>query len=76
MAHSHGALTFSKFIYQPSQNNPEYKHAKANFKKEFQPSMQSFLAESPYMSALTKFVNIVNTVRPPSLMVFFVVTAL
>ena len=34
-------------------------------------SIQSFLAESLYMSALTQFANIVNTVRPPSLRVFF-----
>ena len=43
-----------------------------SIKKEFQSSIQSCLAGSPYMSALTKFVNIANTVRPPSLMVFFV----
>ena len=42
-----------------------------SIKKEFQSSIQSFLAGSPYMSALTKFVNIANTVRPPSLMVIF-----
>ena len=38
----------------------------------FQSSIQSCLAGSPYMSALTKFINIANTVRPPSLMVYFV----
>ena len=42
-----------------------------SIKKEFQSSIQSCLAGSPYMSALTKFVNIANTVRPPSLMVIF-----